>query len=129
MFEILSIERAPVLSRLDEGIKKPLIAFDANFEQHAIVSGVPLNMKPSLLFVAASVRAEDCFNGEGWQTGNWIGGHQQRIVNPVKEDRFAAGRIDHPGITDHGGCLAANFAELVDLPQHRARGLAGRLTA
>src|SRR5437879_10363737 len=33
MFEILSIERAPVLTRFDEGIKKPLIAFDANFER------------------------------------------------------------------------------------------------
>src|SRR6266576_3048704 len=129
MFEILCIERAPALARLDESIKKPLIAVDANFEQHAVVSSVPLNMKPSLLFVAAPVRAEDCFNCEGLQTGDWIRWHQQRIVNTVKQDCFAAGRIDHPGITDHSGRLTANFVEPVDLPQHWVHGLARWLTA
>src|SRR2546421_10963846 len=129
MFEILSIERAPVLTRLDEGIKKPLIAVDANFEQNAVVSGVPLNMKPSLLFVAAPVGAENCFNCEGLQTGDWIRWDQQRIVNPIKQHCLAGGRIDHLRITEHSGRLAANFVEPVDLPQHWARGMTGRLTA
>src|SRR6266853_1857936 len=86
---------------------------------------VPLNMKPSLLFVATGVGAEDCFNCEGLQTRDWIRWHQQRIVNTVKQDCFAAGRIYHSGVTDHSDRLAANFVELIDLPQHWARGLAG----
>ena len=47
-------------------------AFDANFEQHAIVPGITLNMKPALLFVAARVRAEGRLDRECIQSGNGI---------------------------------------------------------
>ena len=124
--EFSSIEqRSRVLAGCDEGIEAPLVADDADLEQHAIVRPVHLKVEEPLLRVSAFVGPEDDFPGERFRAGERMGVEEQGVVDSVEFDGLAGGCFDHFGVAEHGDFMAADTCQVVELPgfgsQHRKK--------
>jgi hypothetical protein len=97
-------------------VEAPFAIDHADFEEHARVGAVLLEVEEALLGRAADIRPEDDFPGEGFHARQRMDVQEKGVLDAAKLDGFAGGRRDDSWMSFGGDRVPADLGNAVELP-------------
>ena len=113
------------LAAVAVAVEVPAVVDDTDFEQQSILAAGLLQVEPALRRPAA-IGPKDRFPRERLGAGQRMHVDEQRIVHAVELDGLANGRVDDAWIAQHGGGVAADPIETIEIPDFHIIGRADR---
>jgi len=115
MQTLLVHQRRAAGRALIETVQEPVVADDADLEEHPVLGPCLLQMKPALLD-ATAIRTEDRFPRERLRSGERVHVHEQGVIDAVELHGFADRCFDHARIAVDRRSVLTDAVEPVEPP-------------